>query len=348
MTAKPSASKSWVDTIISAALRMGVAREDLLAHAALNEDILRQGRLAMDDVTRLWRAAGELTGDPGFGLKVGTSVGPASFDVVGFLVLSAASLRDAVGKLQAFQRLISDGGRFQILAGEKASWLIYHPQQGELAFSHHQIEAVLASVVHFSSWVMGSALTPRGVQFSHEARSPAAAYRAVFGEQVLFGGAYNGLLLDDALLDAPLPTADAALAALHDRYAHAQLAELSGELDLPDRVRQWLQTALPAGRAERRLAARQFGMSERSLAHRLQCSDTSFVALVEQTRRELALELLGEGALDLAAIAARLGFSEPSAFCRAFRRWQGVSPRRWQRGARSRVREEDGVRGGPR
>ena len=113
----------------------------------------------------------ELTADPSFGLNAGRTVGPGSFNVVSYILLSSATLRAGLGVLQQYQRLISDGGRFQILAGERQSWVVYHPQQGSLAFSPHQVEAVLAATVSFSRWVTGRALRPARAQFSHWRRS---------------------------------------------------------------------------------------------------------------------------------------------------------------------------------
>lgn len=113
----PSVAMSWVNTVVAAAERQGLARGRLLARAGLASGCLDAPRWPIDDITRLWRAAAELTGDPAFGLNAGRTVGPGSFNVVGFILLSSSTLRNAIGLLQQYQRLISDGGRFQILAG---------------------------------------------------------------------------------------------------------------------------------------------------------------------------------------------------------------------------------------
>src|SRR3990167_938969 len=156
---------SWVNTVIAAAARLGVGQTALLSAAGIPLASMARERWPIDDITRLWRAAERCTGDASFGLKAGALVGPASLNVVSFLLQSSPTLREALAQLQKYQRLISDGGRVQILAGDNASWLVYHPRQGELAFSPHQIEAVLAAVVTFAGWVTGMALRPRRVQF---------------------------------------------------------------------------------------------------------------------------------------------------------------------------------------
>ena len=115
-----------------------------LAAAGIRPDELDAARWPIDHITRLWRAAARLTQDASFGLHAGARVAPASFNVVSFIFQSAATLRQALQVVQKYQSLISDGGRFQLLGGPEASWLVYHPRQGELAFSPHQLEAVLA------------------------------------------------------------------------------------------------------------------------------------------------------------------------------------------------------------
>ena len=192
---------NWVNTVLAAAERAGVSRARLLARAGIDPAELARERWPIDHITRLWRAAVRCTQDPGFGLKAGSQVGPGNFNVVGYLLQSAPTLRAAIAAVQRYQRLISDGGRFQLIQGADASWVVYHPRQGELAFSPHQIEAVLAAVVSFARWITGQPLRPRQVQFSQPRIGPAAGYREAFGCPVAFEQAFSGVLLDNAVLN---------------------------------------------------------------------------------------------------------------------------------------------------
>jgi len=339
LTAQASVSMSWVNTVLAAAERHGLTRPQLLAHAGVGAEHLGAERWPIDNITRLWRAAAELTQDPGFGLKVGSLVGPASFNVVSFIFQSSPTLREAIALVQKFQRLISDGGRFQIIEGEDKSWLIYHPQQGELAFSPHQIEAVLAAVVSFSRWVSDHAFVPTRVQFSHSQLGPLAGYQAVFQTGVDFNQAFSGLHLDNTLLDRPLPQADTQLAAMHREYAAARLAALSELPDFAAQVRQWLGANLGAlnkvghsgaGVPERAAAAQHFGLSDRVFARRLQSQGLSYSDVVDAVRKEAACAAVADSERAFVDIAQSLGFSEASAFNRAFKRWTGSSPGEWR------------------
>lgn len=330
LTVQATVSMSWVATVIGSAERCGVARAALLDRAGIREDELTQDRLPIDHITRLWRAAAELTQDPCFGLKTGTQVGPASVNIVGFIFQSSSTLGEAIAQVQRFHRLVSDGGRFQVIAGREKSWIVYHPQQGHLAFSPHQIEAVLAAVVSLCAWVTGSAFTPHRVQFSHARLGPVAGYQAAFHMTPDFEQAFNGLQVANTLLDQTLPQADAQLANLHRAYALERLAALSKAPDFEAAVEEWLLGQLSDGVPDRGVAARQFGLSDRVFARRLQGMGLSYSDLVDGARKAAACDAVAGTQRPFGEIAQSLGFAESSTFNRAFKRWTGRTPGAWR------------------
>lgn len=334
MTLQATVSMGWVGTVLVAAERQGVARGALLAQAGIAPEELAAERWPIDHITRLWRAAVHCTQDAGFGLKAGAGVGPASFNVVSYLLQSAPTLRAALALVQKYQRLISDGGRFQTITGPEACWVVYHPRQGALAFSPHQIEAVLAAVVVFARWVTGSALRPQRVQLSQARIGPLAGYREVFQCPVDFEQAFSGVLLANAQLDAPLPQANAQLAQAHHQQAAARLATLSRQDGLEQTLRMWIASQLQGQAPARAQAARALGLSERTLARRMRAEGLSYSALLDGVRRDAALQAVAQTTRALSDIALALGYAEPSVFTRAFRRWTGATPGHWRsRGA---------------
>lgn len=332
MTWEVTVSISWVQTVLAQARRQGVTDAALMAAAGLPAAALALDRWPIDDVTRIWRAATRLTQDAGFGLKAGSFVGPASLNVVGFIVQSAATLRQAIAAIQKYQRLVSDGVRLQLLAVGDASWLIYHPRQGDLAFSAQQVEAVLAAVASSAQWITQQPSPPRRVRFSHPPQGPLQGYRQVFGCPVEFDQAFSGLLLDNAALDRPAPQANPDLARVHESFAAAQLERLAPGRRLDQAVQAWITRRL--GRLPlptRDEAARSQGLSPRTLARRLQALHTSYADLLDCARRDLALEQAATTGKPFKDIAAELGFAELSPFYRAFARWSGVTPGAWRR-----------------
>ena len=154
---------------------------------------------------------------------------------------------------------------------------------------------------------------------------------------VEFEQAFSGVLLANALLDAPLPQANAQLAAAHHQHAAARLAALSRQDGLAQTLRVWIASQLHApGQAPTRAqAARALGLTERTLARRMQAEGLSFSGLLDTLRRDAALQAVAQTTRTLSEIGQALGYAEPSVFNRAFRRWTGGTPGQWRRRASS-------------
>jgi len=322
----------WVRAIIAAAQQLGAAEPELLDRAgmvALPVDPL--ARLPLDAVVHLWRAAVELTGNPAFGLRMGQSIQPTSFNVVAYTLVSSSSLREAVAHMQQFQHLVSDGGRIQLLEKEDFAWLVYHPVEASLPFSPQQVEAVLACSVALGRWIMGTGFAPSRVCMAHAPISDVQVYREVLGCEPEFGGTFSGIALPAAQLDAPLPARNPELCRLHESLARQQLASLSNSETFIPRVAAVLQQLLAQGMANKEKVAALMGVSPRTLQQRLAEEGSSFIAVQDEVRHKLALQYLADPMLSLGQIAVLLNFSDASAFYRAFRRWTGTVPGNYRR-----------------
>ena len=325
----------WVQAIIGAAKQGGTGEAQLLARAGiatLPADPL--ARIPLDAVVRLWRAAAELTGDPAFGLHMGQSIEPTSFNVVAYTLVSSTTLREAFGHLQRFQRLVSDGARLQLVEQNELAWLVYHPVEATLPFAPLQVEAVLACAVHLMRWIMGAEFSPKKICMTHAAISPLAVYREILGCDSEFQSTFNGIGLPLSLLDALLPARNPELCRLHESLARRHLASLENSASFKTRVAAVLQQMLAQGMARKEPVASLLGMSPRALQQRLAEESTSFVETLEQVRHQLALEYLADPMLSLGQIAVLLNFSDASAFYRAFKRWTGAVPGDYRRLAR--------------
>lgn len=317
----------WVRAIVAAAERGGAQSATLLAAAglpALPSDPL--ARISLDGVVRLWHAAVALTGDPSFGLHMGEQVEPGSFNVVAYTLLSSASLREALGHMQRFQRLISDGARLQLIEQNGFAWLVYHPVEATLPFSPQQVEAVLACAVQLGRWIVGADFHPQRVCLTHAHIGSLNEYRRVLDGEPEFQSAFNAIGLNSALLDKPLPARNPELCQMHESLARRQLSTLDSAISWKQRVATVLPHLLAQGATQKEQVASMLGVTPRVLQNRLAEEGSSYVAMLDEIRHKLALDYVADPLLTLGQIAVLLNFSDASAFYRAFRRWTGTVP----------------------
>ena len=163
---------------------------------------------------------------------------------------------------------------------------------------------------------MGAAWQPRLVCFTHAAPRSLTVHRRVLGPAVEFGHEFNGIVCNAADLDAPNPGADPVLA----RYSQRLLQPtLTHSARFADRVRQLVVLLLPRGLCRVEVVAQHLGIDRRTVHRKLLGEGTSFSALLEAERRELASRYVEGTQRPLTEVAALLGFTAPSAFSRWYR-----------------------------
>lgn len=313
--------------IIEAAAAAGASAPDLCAASGFDRGLATDpdARVAMDVVDRLWEAAAAATGDPTFGLRAALGLRPGMFDVIDYAVRTAPTLRIAIERLIRYDRLVRDAGALGLTVEGDRARLAYADRPAATP-SRHATECKLASLLVIARQLTGRPLVATAVGFRHPAPADVALHARVFGVAPRFAAADDVLELAAAELDAPCPDADPALWRIVERHAEALLAARPAPAQLTARVRHHLTTALADGGATLAATAAHLRLSERSLQRRLADEGTTFEALLDELRRELARRYLGDRALALGEVAYLLGYSEPSAFHRAFKRWTGTTP----------------------
>lgn len=293
-----------------------------LDFAALDDP---DARFPQDSMTRLWQLAVELSGNHAIGLNMARVVRPASFHVVGYALMSSRTLAEGFQRLVRYQRIIAESSdlSFRLEADGYALVLTVHGDH--LPPTRHSAEASLACALALCSWLSGRAIQPRRVLIQGPQPKDIEPYKVAFHSPLLFGAPHDALVLERADMEAPLPTANEAMATLHDRFAGEYLARFS-ESRVTHRARQVLCRILPEGEPKREAVAQALHLSQRTLQRRLQEEGTSFQTLLDDTRRELAEQYLAQPGMTLLETAYLLGFADPSNFYRAFRRWFDATP----------------------
>jgi AraC-like DNA-binding protein len=324
---KLTTSAVWVRGIAEMLAAEGLDVRALLAEAGIDAASLEApgARLATEKISLLWELAAARSGNPAIGLAQHQVVRPASFDVVGYTMMSCADLRAAFERLTRYLLILSDA-LTMILSDERGIFRVtFELSGGTRPVPRQRIEFIFVTLVGFCRWVIGREVQPQAIEFAYPAPADLAAHRSAFRCRLTFDAPSNSLLFAAADMAAPLPTSNPVLAELHERFAGEYLKHFD-HAQVSYRAREVVIRRLPDGEPRRDQVAGELHMSERTLQRRLEEEGTSFLHLLDGTRRELAAQYLGRLHLSLAQAAYLLGFADQSSFFRACRRWFDLSP----------------------
>lgn len=289
-----------------------------------------RGNLPVLQWVELFRQAIAVTGDRRLPLRVGQAIKPRHYGLLGYVTMSCDTLGEAIDRLVRFERLVGELSQSQ---------LVHHGELAELRWRSplkpypppELAETALAAWVTYARWILGEQVSPHEVHFQHPYSGDDDVYREVFDAPVRFESTHTAVVFPAAFLDLPLAQADAQLRQLLDAQAERQLQELREHAPELVAVATATRRAVESGRYTLAAVARELGCSPRTLQRLLARHGTTFQTVLDETRRRLAEELIRAPHVSLAEVAFVLGYSEQSAFQRAFKRWTGYSPGTWRR-----------------
>lgn len=282
-------------------------------------------RLPQGRFEGLWRAAIEATGDPAIALRVSTRVRPGTLGVIGYLASASESPRNAFELVRGLTPLLWDGVHCELESDERVAFIRCRTKRSPRA-SRFTTEYAIGLMVTMSRALGARRSDPLEARFSHAAPAYAAQYERILRLPVRFEAGEDGVLFPVSLMDRSNPSADAALRQLLERHAAEQLARILAHAPFPQRVRARVASLLPRGRLTADALAAEFSMSGRTLRRRLREEGTSYQEILDDVRAELARRYLEREGRSADEVAQLLGFSDPSAFSKAFRRWTGRTP----------------------
>ncbi|EON93435.1 putative AraC-family regulator [Marinobacter lipolyticus SM19] len=263
-------------------------------------------------------------------LGVGSCVRPGHVGVLGYLVLASDTLGEAMLAYQRYETLFYGTTLAEIdIKGGQAEmrWPRSDNELGQQADG-----AAIAALVTFLRRQLDNPPPPSSVSFLESVGPDAArAYETFFGCPVTWNDSHVRVRFPLEYLNIPMPRRDPTLKELLDRQAQALLRALPGSSETERQLQQVLLKLLADGEPTLQRAAKAMYMSPRTLQRRLARHQLSWQQWLDRSREQLARQYLADASLSLTDIALLLGFSEQSAFTRAYRRWAGVSPGRDRR-----------------
>ena len=289
----------------------------------------KQRRVDGETYFRLFEKAVLLTADPLVGLKAGTRVKPGNYGVIGFVLMACRTFGEVLMRSGRYQKLVGDiGYSDMVFTGDQAEvrWHSRFEQVPPAVVEEH-----MASIVTYARWLMGEGRSPTLISFSHGPQGDKEVYESLFQCDLLFHQEHTAVRFPVAYTAIELPQFDMDLCNLLDKKAQAQLEALEAESSFTGAVKKLIRNRLPDGVPTLELVSESLGRSEKSLQRELAQLDTNFKTLLDSTRHELALGYICNPDIELNELAFLLGFSEQSAFQRAFKRWTGTTPGKYRK-----------------
>jgi AraC-like DNA-binding protein len=320
---------SWLLQVARGLEDYGIDYQPLFRKAGLDPELLQDpnARYNYRGIARLFHLAVEATGDECFGLKAAQHWHPTTLHALGYAWLASHTFKEAFERLERYLKIVSNVGKLHFSQEENVYLLrfsdvlprnegIEHPAQIDLAF---------AVLIRMCRITCDGDFRPLQVEITHPQPACHAEHEAYFECPVIFNAKHDQVVMDAAVIEAPLPTGNAELARVNDEIVSRYIAQMDRD-DIVTQVKVMITDSLPSGYITEDHIAASLNLSRRSLQRKLREQATSYRELLENTRKELASQYMADNSYSISEITYLLGFSDPSNFNRAFRRWKGVSP----------------------
>jgi AraC-like DNA-binding protein len=327
-----SISTVLVRVLVEAVERSGVDHRELLTRGRIDPDRLgeTEARFEIHEFARLQGLALDLTGDEALGLHVAEHATDAAFDLVAHLAMHAPTFREGLELCAQFQRLLMDDSSLRLDDTGGVTTIHYEFARCEPRSDRMHAEFVMGGILRMSRAFAGRKVNPRGVAFDHPRPGHHREYIRMFGESVRFAQPWTCIEFDATILDARNLHQHPQLYSVLRSEAERSLERLASESGSAERLRRYLLSRPPARIPDMMAAARDLGMSPRSLRRRLASEGTTYRALVQSALEESAGHLLRDPRKSVQETAYALGFSDAATFHRAFKRWTGLTPKEYR------------------
>jgi AraC-like DNA-binding protein len=258
------------------------------------------------------------------GMKLAAETPIGAFPLLDYLIVTCETVAHGINQLSRYFRLNDAPYALEIREDEDPVRVIFHGSRDSLTFEF----GVSLVVLHLREETENR-LNAACVNFTHRPDDVVEMQQAL-GCPVLGGENWNGFALSRDAWLLPMRRRDPVLRGVLERHAKEIIARLPGADDVTVEICRAIMTRFPQGETEIQGVARSLATSTRSLQRRLSAAGTSYQELLDSTRREAATRYLQDRRLSIGEVAYLLGYSEPPAFHRAFKRWNGITPQEFR------------------
>ena len=281
--------------------------------------------------------AAQATADDCFGLHLGENYNPRNIGPLVYVVLNSPTIRAGIENFERYLHVYNEAAKWFFTSEGNRGYIRYLLTDLGINSLRHSNEHGMTIAFNTLRMMVGSEWAPMEVQFAHEAPEQTSEHFRIFHAPVSFGCKTNAIVIDRQFVEREVPAADQRLYQILKRYLDQVLSEMPREDSLLASVRRATAETMRAGDLKLARVAKQMAMSARTLQRQLKERGVDFKQLTDETRRRFAVNYLKERKNTLTEVAFLLGYSELSAFNRAFKRWTGSTPLDYRRSVRTAV-----------
>jgi len=317
--------------IITAAAAAGVRRDVLMRVAGLTDSDVHDpdARVATTAEIAVWQLITRQVRDPGFGIRAGSEFRVRDAGLLGYVVSFTPTLRGALMALQRYIHVFSQALTIQ-LEDTHISLVpsVTAPGLEPVPFAQ---DYRAAAVLNAARQITGVDVTPTDVYFAYAQPRNVLAHREIFRSRLHFGSRVARLVFRQADLRLLTVRGDPDLARYLGKYADQVLASLVHGETLRHKVRAMIWAESSVGRSTLGQVAAAVRMTPRTLQRQLRAEGTSFQRELQEVRKAVSIAALRNPDVAIDDVAFLLGYAEPSAFYRSFKRWTGRTPQEFRR-----------------
>ncbi|WP_372783998.1 AraC family transcriptional regulator [Phenylobacterium sp.] len=330
--AEPTVGAGYARGLLEFAVSKGAGRLALLERSGVKAADLQDqdARIPFRQYVALMRAGQALSGDSALALHYGERVDIAEVSIIGLIGQASETMAEAFAQLNRYVRLVVEtdneggGDRFGMTFDRGGLWMVDNRRRAD--DFPELTESAFAQLV-CGPRRMGVPQMVKAVHVTHAAPPHRDEYERIFQAPVVFESDRNGLLLDHTLADPTVARLPRYVFGVLTEHADELLKSLESSKSVRGRVESLLMPVLHTGHASMDAVAARLGISRQTLFRKLKAEGVTFATVLDELRHRMAADYLGARKVSVNETAYLVGFSEPAAFSRAFKRWTGSSPR---------------------
>lgn len=330
----PTVCREYLDNLLEYLYAQGATPRQLQGLMRLDPQdyISEQGRFPLRLFEMLLDAGSQLLNDYYLGAHAGAHCSSQPWGMVNYLGMSASSNREAVSAVVNYSRLLIDHGDVELseeVNDQRAARLTWVLPPRQLP-SRQVIEFFFSNWYRVNKPLLDRWCSKREIHFTHDGPADSGEIERIIEAPVHYGSHCNAVEFDRHFLDRPTKFPHSGIHKSLEQAAQAELSNLQFEDRIIRDVKECIMNQLASGVPKLEEVAANLRLTPRTLQRRLNNTNTNFKYMVDDARKERSIRLISDSALGLPDISAELGFSDQSAFQKAFKRWYGQAPGRYR------------------